>query len=295
MGRSSPLRAFKNRLIYGALQVASALARLLPLAVARLLGRSVGALSFAILHRERRKALRTLATAFPELSEIQRRNIARGSFRHLGESLFEVAWLPRLTTSNFVRTTKLEGVEHLRAAVAAGRGVVLFTGHCGNWEWMAASIALAGLSMKVIARELYDSRLNDFIVKTRSRFGVETIGRGSTLSGREILSTLRGGAVLGVLIDQNIRAESTPIPFFGVPAPTPVGPAQIAIRFGAMVIVGFIERRGSLQVVRFEEPIRTDRGDDPVALTATITRAIEDQIRRVPEQWVWMHDRWKER
>jgi KDO2-lipid IV(A) lauroyltransferase len=295
MGRSSPLRAFKNTLIYGALQVASALARSLPLTVARLLGRSVGALSFAILNRERRKALRTLATAFPELSESQRRTIARGSFRHLGESLFEVAWLPRLSSSNFARTTRLEGVEHLRAAVGAGRGVVLFTGHCGNWEWMAASIALAGLSMKVIARELYDSRLNDFIVQTRSRFGVETIGRGSTLSGREILSTLRGGAVLGVLIDQNIRAESTSIPFFGVPAPTPVGPAQIAIRFGAMAIVGFIERRGSLQVVRFEEPIRTEREDDPVALTATVTRAIEDQIRRVPEQWVWMHDRWKDR
>lgn len=295
MGRSSPLRAFRNTVIYGALVLISALARLLPLRLARFLGRAFGALALHVLKRERRKALRNIGIAFPNLSESERQSIARRSFRHLGESLFEVAWLPRLRDSNFARTTRFEGIEHLRAAVDSGRGVVLFTGHCGNWEWMAASIALAGLPMKVIARELHDSRVNDYIVRTRARFGVETIGRGSTLSGREILSTLRGGAILGVLIDQNIRAESTPIPFFGVPAPTPVGPAQIAIRFGAMVIVGFIERQGPLQVVRFEAPIPTQRDDDPIALTTAVTRAIEDQIRRRPEQWVWMHDRWRER
>lgn len=273
----------------------SALVRLLPLRLTRLLGRGFGALALVVLKREREKGLRNLAIAFPDLSESERLVIAEKCFRHLGESLFEVAWMGRLRQSNFAQTTRLEGIEHMKAALDAGRGVVLFTGHCGNWEWMAASIALAGLPMKVIARELRDSRINDYIVRMRARFGVETIGRGSTLSGREILSTLRGGSILGVLIDQSIRAESVPIPFFGVPAATPVGPAQIAIRFGAMAIVGFIERQGNLQVVRFEPPIATQRGDDPVALTTAVTRAIEDQIRRRPEQWVWIHDRWRER
>jgi KDO2-lipid IV(A) lauroyltransferase len=161
---------------------------------------------------------------------------------------------------------------------------------------MAAAIALAGFRMNVIARQLYDSRINDFIVESRRRFGVETIGRGTTAAARDILQTLRGGDVLGLLIDQSIKAETAPIPFFGMAAPTPIGPARLAARSGAMAIAGFIERQADgIQRIRFEEPIPTSRDTDPIELTARMTAAIEAQIRRVPEQWVWMHDRWRER
>jgi KDO2-lipid IV(A) lauroyltransferase len=295
MGRSSLLRAFKNNVIYGGLVVASAVGRSLPLGLARAIGRGIGSLAYHVVPRERRKALRSLTVAFPDLDEVSRQRLARKAFRHLGESLLEIAWLPRLNSRNFTATTRVEGAENLKAALDAGHGVVLFTGHCGNWEWMAATIALAGFPMKVIARDIYDSRLNDFIVGMRRRFGVETIGRGSTASARDILGTLRGGAILGVLIDQSIRADSSPIQFFGTSAPTPIGPAQLAIRSGAMAIAGFIERRDGTQIVRFEPPHQTNRGDDPVELTMHMTNRIEDQIRRVPEQWVWMHDRWRER
>jgi KDO2-lipid IV(A) lauroyltransferase len=295
MGRSSPLRAFKNNVIYGGLVLASAVGRALPLRVARAIGRGFGALAYYLVPRERNKALRSLAVAFPDLDELSRQSLARRSFRHLGESLLEIAWLPRLNNRNFGKTTRIEGAENLKAALDPGAGVVLFTGHCGNWEWMAATIALAGFPMKVIARDIYDPRLNDFIVGMRRRFGVETIGRGSTVSARDILGTLRSGAILGVLIDQSIRADSAPIQFFGTSAPTPIGPAQLAIRSGAMAIAGFIERRDGVQIVRFEPPERTNRGDDPVELTMHMTNRIEEQIKRVPEQWVWMHDRWRER
>lgn len=267
----------------------------MPLGMARTVGRFIGSLAFQVVPRERHKTLRNIDSAFPSLTTSERNALARRCFQHLGASLFEIAWLPRLNPRRFSSTTRMEGLEHLRAALEAGRGVVLFTGHCGNWEWMAASIALAGFPMKVIAREIYDSRINDYVVTMRARFGVETIGRGTTGAAREILATLRSGAILGVLIDQSLRAESAALPFFGIPAPTPIGPAQIAIRAGAMTIAGFIERRESEQLVVFQPPIATQRGDDPVALTRLMTERIEQQIRRVPEQWVWMHDRWRER
>src|SRR5207253_8362625 len=102
--------------------------------------------------------------------------------------------------------------------------------------------------------------------------------------------------ILAFVLDQNIRTESVKVPFFGKPALTPIGPVQFAIRTEAVVAPAFIERRADgKQYATFGEPIHCKRGDDPVALAARITLLIEEQIRRVPEQWVWMHDRWRER
>lgn len=295
MARKSRFKALKNGAIYRALRGAFAVGRNMSLATARATGRSAGALARRIVPRERQKALETAATAFPAWSQEDRDRLVDKAFVHLGESLFEVLWMPNLDRAAMERTTRFEGLENLRRAVDRGKGVVLFTGHCGNWEWMAAAIALAGFEMNVVAREIYDSRINDFIVESRARFGMKTIGRGTGDAARDILKTLRTGAILGVLIDQNIRAESEKVPFFGYPAETPVGPARLAIRAGAAAIAGFIERRDGMQVIRFEPPVETSRDMNAVDLTAQMTRSIEEQIRRVPEQWVWMHERWKER
>jgi KDO2-lipid IV(A) lauroyltransferase len=295
MARKSPLKTSKNWLIWRALVGAFAVGRRIPLGTGRSIGRRVGRLAHAVLPRDRRKALASLATAFPEKSVAERAALCRASFEHLGQSLFEIFWLPNLSAANFEATTRVEGVENLRRAYDENRGVVLFTGHCGNWEWLCASIALGGFTMNVIARELYDARINDFVVGSRALHGVKSIGRGSAAAAKEILQTLKRGAILGVLIDQNIDAECSDVPFFGVPAPTPTGPARLATRAGAMAIGAFIERRDGMQIVRYGEPIPTTRETDPVELTATMTLAIESQIRRVPEQWVWMHERWKPR
>lgn len=295
MARRSPLKTSKNWLIWRALLGAFTIGRRIPLGAGRSVGRRVGRLAHAVLPRDRRKALSSLATAFPEKSEAERAALCRGAFEHLGQSLFEIFWLPNLSKENFAATTQVEGIENLRRACDEHRGVVLFTGHTGNWEWLAASIGLGGFELNVIAREIYDPRINDFVVQSRMRHGVKSIGRGSASAAKEILQTLKRGAILGVLIDQNIDAESSDVPFFGVPAPTPTGPARLATRAGAMAIAAFIERRDGMQIVRYGVPMPTSRETDPVELTATMTLAIESQIRRVPEQWVWMHERWKAR
>lgn len=296
MRKRSTLQAAKNTTIYRALLGASSLGRRLSLESARRKGARLGGAAWSLLKRERRKALRSLAVAFPDRPEEERERIGRAAFRHLGTSLFEVAWLPNLDAAELARTTRFEGLDGFRHAAESGRGLMLFTGHCGNWEWMCAAIGLSGIRMNVVARQLYDERINDFIVASRGQFGVNTIGRGSASSGKEILQTLRDGNVLGMLIDQNLKVESVMVPFFGRPAPTPVGPAKIAIRSGSLAIAGFIHRDAEgIQHVRFQEPVDTRAVSDPVELTAMMTRAIEAQIRSVPEQWVWMHERWKER
>lgn len=295
MPRNSRVKAFKNTAIFRGLTSAAAVGARLSLPRARSIGRKLGWLAYRSVRRERAKAMKHLAFAMPHLDEAARDEIVRKMFLHLGTSLLEICWLPNMTREVLEKTTTFEGLENLAQAMSLGRGAVLFTGHTGNWEWLGAAVGLLGYNMNVVARELYDSRINDFIVTSRLRHGVQSIGRGSVSAAREILQTLRSGAALGVLIDQSIKAENADIDFFGHPAPTPIGAAKLAIRAGATCMACFIERRGDMQHIRFETPIPTTRGDDPVELTARITHSIEAQIRRVPEQWVWMHDRWRRR
>ncbi|HWS71714.1 MAG TPA: lysophospholipid acyltransferase family protein, partial [Thermoanaerobaculia bacterium] len=148
----------------------------------------------------------------------------------------------------------------------------------------------------VLQRERDDQQMNRYITEVRTRAGVKTIDRGSPSSARDMIGAVRRGGILAFVLDQNIRTESVKVPFFGKPALTPIGPVQFAIRTEAVVAPAFIERRADgKQYATFGEPIHCTRGDDPVALAARITTLIEEQIRRVPEQWVWMHDRWRER
>ena len=286
------LRAFRDRLLLRALRVVSAVGRRIPLRFGRAIGRALGSLAWFVARRDRRKANDNMKIAFPEWTDAQRSRTARAMFRHLGTSLFEIVWLPNLKAGD----TKFEGIERIASLIRNGRSVVVFTGHCGNWEWLAYSVAHAGFPVTVLQRERSEAGLGDFITDIRKQAGIVTIDRGSTAAGRELIRAMRKPGFVAFLIDQSIRAESAKVPFFGRPALTPIGPATLAIRTEAFAVAVFIERRADgSQLVRFLDPVETKRDDDPIALTARMTAEIENQIRRVPEQWVWMHDRWKDR
>ena len=288
-------RAFRSRLIYIGLLAVGAISRRLPFRLIRLLGLAIGHLGWHVLRRDRRRAMKNIAVAFPEWTHRQHARVIRNMFHHLGISLFEMLWMPNLDEKKLRATTTFEGLDPVLDLVRSGRGVVGFTGHCGNWEWMAYSLQKAGIPMSVLQRERNEPNLNRFVTAIRATAGMRTIDRGSSGAAREMISTLRNGGMLGFLIDQSIRAESVKVPFFGRPAPTPIGPAKLAIRTRAPAVSVFIERRRGRLHIRFNEVIDTREIDDPVALTAVITQDIEEQIRRAPEQWVWMHDRWRER
>jgi KDO2-lipid IV(A) lauroyltransferase len=267
----------------------------MPLRVARVFGFALGHVAWLVLRRERTMALSNIAMAMPEWSRRRRTAAIRAMFHHLGMSVFEMVWLPNLDAKSLYETTVFENMEPITELARNGRGVIAFTGHCGNWEWMAYAIAKSGIPMSVLQRERNEADLNRFITTIRATGGIRTIDRGSTASAREMILALRRGGILGFLIDQSIRVESVKVPFFRKPALTPIGPAKLAIRTGTPVVSIFVQRRGGKQYVTFKDVIDTRTNDDPVALTALITQDIEDQIRRAPEQWVWFHDRWRDR
>jgi KDO2-lipid IV(A) lauroyltransferase len=217
-------------------------------------------------------------------------------FRHFGMSLFEIAWLWNMDLATRDRLTTFEGEEKLLQLIDEGRGVVIFTGHLGNWEWLAIAVGLFGRPTFVLQRERDEPGMNRYITEFRSRVGVQSIDRGSSASARQMIQAVRSGGILAFLLDQNMRTESVNVPFFGHPALTPIGPVKFAIRTEAAVVTAVQERRpDGTHHIRFHAPIQCKRDDDPTALAARITHDLEEQIRRVPEQWVWMHDRWRER
>lgn len=265
------------------------------------LGPRLGDLGWTLSRRDRERALAHLAIAFPDRPEQERHSLARASFRHFGVVLAECLHLRSADCATVAGVTTLTGWEHVEAARAAKRPVLILTGHCGNWELLAALLNCRGLGMAVVARALEDAFMDRALIALRARFGTETIARGSMTAARRLLAVLRGGGALGMLIDQDTRVDGVWVPFFDRPAYTPVGAAQIALRQDAAVLPTFIERldpadpRASGQrghhVAAIHPPLELPA--DPTAATALMTAAIEAQVSRRPEQWVWMHRRWR--
>jgi KDO2-lipid IV(A) lauroyltransferase len=264
----------------------------LPWRVAQRFGRGVGTLGWAFSRRDKRRALEHLAIAFPEASEGERRRLGRASFRHLGETLAETLYLMRHDCEELGRRVHIEGWDHVERARAAGRPLLIVTGHCGNWELLAAVISCRGLGMAVVARQLDEPEFDALLVGLRRRFGTTTIARGAPGAARHLLRALRAGGCLGILIDQDTKVDGVWVPFLGRPAYTPVGAADLVRRLDAIPLPTFVERLADgSHLVRFHSP--PELPGDPVAATAALSRAIEDQIRRRPEQWVWFHRRWR--
>jgi len=262
------------------------------------IGRGLGRLAWQLGRRDRQRTLDHLALALPELSAAARRTLGRDCFRHQGMNLAECLYLlgadraDRADCAEIARRVEVQGWEQIERARQSGRPLVLITGHCGNWELLGAALNCRGLGMAVVARSLDDARLQRLLAGLRGRFGTATIERGSEGAARQILTLLRRGGVLGMLIDQDTKVDGVWVPFFGRPAFTPVGAAKIALRQGASVIPTFVERRADgSHLVTIHPPLALP--EDAEGATAVMTRAIEEQVRRHPEQWVWMHRRWR--
>ena len=256
------------------------------------LGRNLGRLAWALSRRDRDRAHQHLALAFPEMSVEEHRRIAREAFLYQGMNAAELLHLLRRDAREILPHMEIEGWENMAAAKAAGRPILMLTGHCGNWEVIAVPTRERGIPMAAIARAADDSRLQQIVKDIREHLGSITIERGTRKSARQILEVLRGGGAIAMLIDQDTKVDGVWVPFFGRPAFTPVGPAEMALKQNMQVVPAFIERRpDGGHLLRFR-PI-LDLPKDPRGATALMTAEIEQQIRRRPEQWVWWHKRWR--
>lgn len=292
--RRQSLRRFRSPLLGAATGVFGRFFGTLSWRRAQGAGTRLGALAGRLSRREGRRMDDHLALAFPELEPGRRAELVRGCWRHLGTCLGEMLHLSRRPAAEASRWVEVEGFERVEAERRAGRVVLVLTGHCGNWELISAANHSHGLDLVAMARNHEDPNLARAIVDLRRHLGTTTIGRGAPGSSRQLLRTLRRGGALAMLIDQDIAAEGVWVPFFGRLAYTPTAAADIAQRLGAAVVPTFAERLadGSHRVT-FHAPLELSA--DRFEATAVMTLAIEEQIRRCPEQWVWMHRRWRRR
>jgi len=270
----------------------------LPLRLGRAIGPQLSAAAFKLLPRSRRRIDSHLEIAFPELDQDQRDALKAGCVRHFGLMLAEVAWLWRAQPAQIEAICEIEGMEHLGTALEGGRGAMFATGHCGNWEMLSALLPITGVPLITAVRELDDPRLDHLVNAMRTRFGTEIVPRGPA-AGRRLARALARNQVTALLIDQDIKdVPGVFVPFFGRPAWTPSGAAMLSIRMRFPLLPGFIHRRADgthKGVIHPPLPVPTDGtlADKVEELTASATAAVERQIRDYPEQWVWMHRRWR--
>jgi Kdo2-lipid IVA lauroyltransferase/acyltransferase len=267
----------------------------LPARLGLWLGRRVGDLAWIVLAPRRAVALDNLRLAFrAERGSGELRHIGRRSFQHLGMNLVEACVLMFRPSDVLLRRMEIDGLEHLKDAVGQGRGVLLLTAHLGNWELLAAAHPLTGLPLSVVLRPLDQPQLGRVVERLRRRTGAELISKRRAL--RDVLDALRRGRMVGILLDQNAtRAEGIFVPFFGTLASTSRSLAVLALRTEAPVVPVFIRRLEDGRHLIEVRPLLPPPEGDVVALTACFNETIEAAIRRAPEQWFWLHRRWKTR
>lgn len=257
-------------------------------------GGALGCMAFYVLRRERNRAIEHLNMVFGDKGPQWVRRTARQSFMHLGKSLLEVMLI---NPERIKRVVELHGEDNLREAMQQGKGAVYVTGHIGNWEMMAHYVS-ATYPVSVVAAPLEPEQVNDMIVRLRSRMGVRTILRGRPGASKELIRIFKENRILGILIDQDTDVESVFVDFMGRPAWTPTAAAAMAIKFGAPVLFGYIQRGADdRHTIIIEGPLAVtvtgNLQDDIRNTTAMLTSKIEAVIRNNPEQWVWMHRRWR--
>jgi KDO2-lipid IV(A) lauroyltransferase len=268
--------------------------------VARAIGITLGFTVYAFHGRLRRVGLRNLALAFPDMPERERRRLLRGEFISLGRQLAEVCLFPRYTRENVSSTIVYNGFENFGRAFTRGKGVLFLTGHIGAWELSAFAHSLNGHPLSIVMRSLDNPYIDRLIQGYRTMHGNRTVDKDDFVRG--LLSAMRAGETVGILMDTNMTPpQGVFVDFFGIPACTASGLARLALRTDAAVVPGFTVWDAKLQkyILRFEpalELIRTaDNEADIIANTAKFTKAIEQIIRRYPDQWLWVHRRWKTR
>ncbi len=272
----------------------------LPRPVARALAVGVTRVLLLLRPRLRRTAMFNLRLAFPEWSDAQRRAVMRKTVRHIGRMAAEFALFPRWTRENVDRVVVLDGHENFLAGRSRGKGVLFLTGHIGGWELSSFAHAIYGFPVHYMARPLDNARVDALINRYRCLSGNRPIFKNE--AAREMLKTLRAAGTIGILADHNtLPEEGVFVDFFGKLACATTGIARAALHTDAAVVPVYAYWDDALRKyrLRFEPPaelVRTgDRDRDVLENTQRFAKILEGIIRNHPDQWVWVHARWKTR
>lgn len=286
-------------LIWRALCIIVFVAKFLPYRYSNATGSFLGSLVYQVSAGVRRITIENLRMVFGKtLSDARIREIARGVFINQGQNIIELLSIGELDKKKRESFFSVEGEEHLRSAVESGRGVIIVTGHIGNWETSGMYLSSLGYNLNAIAAPVYDDRIDDLIVQLRKNYGINTITRKGKKPLRQILSLVKQGGILGILIDQDIKADGVFVKFFGRDAFTPSGIISLGLKKGLLFVPIYSVRKKNGKnctvIGPCIDPVSTgDKRYDLINLTQLLTNWLEDAIKANPDQWVWMHKRWK--
>jgi len=295
--RGYPIR---ESLEFGLVAAVARTLGLLPRSLARLFSSALAFLVYTALGRLRRVGERNLELALPNISSGERAKLLKGVYRHLGWQLVEFCRMARYTPANTRSWIRTEGLDHYLAAKARGKGVLIVTGHLGAWELSSFYHSLMGHPMGMVIRRLDNRRLDDFVNGIRCLHGNRVLHKDDFARG--LLTAMRTGETVGILMDTNMTPpQGIFVQFFGREACTASGLARVALKTGAAVLPGFMlwEPDEKKYVLHFGPEIQFQRTNNPEsdiqAATQQCAAATEDWIRRYPDQWLWIHRRWKTR
>jgi KDO2-lipid IV(A) lauroyltransferase len=273
---------------------------MLPRPLSRAFAISLAQLFYLLHFRLRQVGMRNLAMVFPEKSKAERKRILRGVFTSLGRQLAELCQFPRYTPENVQQVVVYDGLENYERAYAKGNGVLFLTAHFGAWELSAFAHSLHGHWLHVVMRPMDNAYLDRLLQSYRTMHGNKTVAKDNFVRG--LLAAMKAGETVGILMDTNMTPpQGVFVDFFGIAACTASGLARIALRTDAAVVSGFTIWDPGLKKYRLRfdpalELIRTGHLEaDIVANTQLFTKVIEDYVRTYPDQWLWVHRRWKTR
>lgn len=237
-----------------------------------------------------------LSHAYPEFSPARIENIVKGCYRHFGTFLAEFARIPLLSMENVDDLVESDDRDVLDQSQARGRGGIIVSGHLGNWELMGASIAVLGYPVSYIVTDQQNPKVDRLMDRIRETAGAKIFKRKEAVKG--VIKALRNNELVAILSDQDAHEAGAFVPFFGRLASTPRGAATFALRTRADLISveSYRQGIGKLRVIHkfvSQENLPDDRDEAIIELTRRFTEYLENAVRRHPEQWFWMHRRWK--
>ena len=288
---------FRNRMELAAVRLLLSVSRRGTAERAEAVGRRLGRIYRALDRRRRDLAEENLARAFPEKGPGEIEALSISVFEHFGGVAADLLHTFGEPQAALDARIDVVGAERVRSALATGRGLFLLTAHFGNWEYSALATAAAGVPVAVIARPLDNPLLEAFIRSFRERNGNTVIYKAE--AAREMLRILKYGGGVGILADQHARtADAIVVPFFGRPASTTSIVARLADRTEALIIPAFCLRTGPARYrmeygTAFDVRTLSAAERQPAALTARLNLEVERVVRRAPDQWLWLHNRWR--
>ena len=288
---------YRHRVEYALVVIVRGIVHVLPDAFSRALGTVIGLSFYAIDGAHRRLAITQLREAFPTREPAECRAIARATFAHFGRLLVALLRFSTLTADQIRTRVEFEGDDRVRAALATGKGAIVFTGHFGYWELHGLAHALVLPPMSVLARPLDNPLLHEFLERARCLTGNRVIYRQGAL--RRILRALAADECVAILIDQHVAtSDAVKVDFFNRPVSTTSAIAMLALRTGAPLVPAFaLPLAGGRYRLIYETPVELPPAEtaDPVReLTQRCTDVLEMYVRRHPHLWLWMHRRWRD-